>query len=314
MANDIRWLKLRFPRWFVGKVGGDHCKRFEWNGPLLQLLPEPIEWLTDVELAAIVLARGLLRNPQGQPVEAKDTSYPGLFSHALHDLLYRSGLETRADEISPEAIQVSRFAARDEDPESLETVMTAIACNESIIFNYINRHGEAHPAHVHPVRLVLIRGEFHCFAWAGKRKADDAGKGPIRQYRISRMADVRQTPAAPTGCPAIVRQALVDRELVHAFETTGSSDPKDHVHVQLAVSPEARPHLEGRTFGSDQRWIRKPRDLPTGWCRLRFLTSGLPMCRHWVLGLGSGVRVERPKALVDWVRDEAGRMLDQSQS
>jgi len=309
IADDLRWLKQRFPSWFVGKVGSDHCKRFTWSGPQLHLLPKPIEWLTDVDLAAIVLARGLLRNPQGRSIEDKDTAYPGLFAHALHELLHRCGLEDRADEISPEAIQVSRFATRDEDPQSLEAVMAAIACNESIEFAYVNRHGEAHPVHAHPVRLVLIEGEFHCFAWAGRRRTDEAGKGPLRQYRISRMSEVRRTPQVPKGCPTIVPQRLVDKELACAFETTGSSDPKDRVRVQLAVSPEAYPHLEGRTFGAEQKWVDKPRDLPADWRRLRFVTSGLPACRHWVLSLGSTVRAEQPKALVRWLREESERLL-----
>lgn len=310
IAGDVRWLKQCFPTWFIGNVSSDHSKHFKWTGPPLHLLPKPIEWLTDVDLAAIVLARGLLRNTQGRSIEDKDTAYPGLFAHALHELLHRCGLEECADEISPEAIQVSRFATRDEDPRSLEAVMAAIACNESIEFAYVNRHGEAHPVHAHPVRLVLIKGEFHCFAWAGRRKPDDAGKGSLRQYRISRMSEVRRTPESPKGCPAIVPQRLVDKELACAFETTGSSDPKDRVHVQLAVSPVAYPHLEERTFGANQKWINKPRGLPGGWRRLRFTTSGLEACRYWVLGLGSTVRPERPKALARWIQQEARRMLD----
>lgn len=309
IANDVRWLKQRFPDWFVGKVSSDHHKQFTWKGPQIHLLRRPIEWLTDVDLAAIVLARGLLRNTQGRSVEDKDTDYPGLFARSLHELLRRCGLEDRADAISPEAIQVSRFATRDEDPQSLEAVMSAIACNESIEFSYVNRHGEAHPVHAHPVRLVLIKGEFHCFAWAGKRKSDEAGNGALRQYRISRMSEVRRTPQPPKGCPTIVPQRLVDNELDCAFETTGSSDRSDRVRVQLAVSPEAHPHLEGRTFGAKQKWVDQPRDLPDGWRRLSFVTSGLPACRHWVLSLGSTVRAEKPKALVRWLKDEAEKVV-----
>lgn len=310
IANDTKWLKEHFPNQFIGRTGSDHTKRFEWHGPPIHVLDQPIEWLREVEMAALVLARGLLRNPHGRSIEAKTDAYPGLFATALHTLLHRSGLHGRANEIAPEAIQVSRFAARDEDPRSLETVMTAIASNESLSFSYVNRQGESHPVHAHPVRLVLIRGEFHCFAWAGKRKPDDAGKRPLRQYRISRMSDVQRTPTLPKGCPALVSQRLVEKELEHAFETTGSADPRDCVTIQLAVSPEAYPHLEGRTFGADQKWTSQPRGLPTGWRRLRFTTSGLEACRYWVLGLGSTVRPEKPKALVRWIQDEARRMMD----
>jgi WYL domain len=72
----------------------------------------------------------------------------------------------------------------------------------------------------------------------------------------------------------------------------------------LAVSPGAWPFIQGRTWGTNQKIDDIPDDLPSGWRRLSFTTTGIYECRYWILGMGTSVRAEKPSELVDWLRAE----------
>lgn len=322
IADDLRWAKARFVGRFDGRIDSRHRKLFRFDGAPPVVLSTPITALDHEELVALVAARGLLRLPTDGPAERSASPYPGLLDGALHRLLHRSGAVAAATELAPEAIQVFRFAARAQDPALLAVVVAATVRGDAPRFTYTNRQGNTHAVHASPRRLVLFRGEFHSFMWTPATAADSgrddidpltgrAGgeTGRIKQYRVGRMRTVERTREQPRGCPASIEQWRIDRELAEAFETTGSTRDRDRHRVRLAVSPQALPHLEERAWGGDQKWTDAPPDLPAGWRRLEFVTTGLEACRHWVLGFGSSLRAEAPAELVKWLREEATRLV-----
>jgi predicted DNA-binding transcriptional regulator YafY len=143
--------------------------------------------------------------------------------------------------------------------------------------------------------MVLIRGEWYCIAWARI----------LRTFRLARMVEVQITKKMPKNTPAHIPSQEVDDLLAESFFATGSTDPGRRSRVVLAVSPGAWPFVQGRTWGINQRIDEAPTDLEPGWRRLSFTTTGLAECRHWVLSMGSGLRAEQPKELVEWLRSEA---------
>ena len=314
ITSDLRRLEAEHAEAFVGAVGSDHVKRFRFTGCLPHRLERPLTHVTEHELVALVAARGLLRMPAGHAAEpghaATHPSYTGLLDAAMHALIERIGLSGRASQLAPEAVQVHRFAVPDEDPRQLATALAAVVTGDVLRFVYRNNRNEVHGVHVQPVRLALFEGEFHLYAWAAGDGDDDRG-GRIKQYRVSRMSGVERCVTPPAGCPAGLQQRDVDREMRHAFRTHGSGDRSDWRTVVLAVAPDALPHLEGRTWGGEQHWDHAPPDLPPGWKRLTFLTSGLPACRHWVLGFGTWLRAEEPPELIQWLREQVTELARQ---
>jgi len=89
----------------------------------------------------------------------------------LDGLLERLGLEEEARAIAPEAVQVSRFAARGEDPATLEERYRALVGGRALRCVYSNNDRQRHEVHCRPVRLVNIHGEWHLIAWAREQAA-----------------------------------------------------------------------------------------------------------------------------------------------
>ncbi|MFO0874467.1 MAG: WYL domain-containing protein [Phycisphaerales bacterium] len=321
IAGDLKWMQERHIARLITRFDSRHRRFFRFDGAPPIALATPIVTLDHDELVALVAARGLLRLPTDGPAERTASPYPGFLDGALHRLLERSGALSAAAEIAPEAIQVFRFAARAEDPRILAEVVAATVRGDALRFTYTNRQGGTHAVHAAPRRLVLFRGEFHCFMWTPASAADanrgdvdpltgraGGASGRIKQYRVGRMRDIERTREQPRGCPASIEQWRIDRELAEAFETTGSTRDRDRHWVRLAVSPQALPHLEERQWGGEQRWTESAPDVPAGWRRLEFVTTGLEACRHWALGFGSSIRAEAPAELVRWLREEAMRV------
>ncbi len=229
--------------------------RYSWRGCPPHLPGTPVDLLTHREVLALVTARGLLRDPRGHAPELRDEDYPGWLDGALDGLLRRLGLDAEADGITPDAIQVSRFAARPEDPAVLRPVLESVFAGAALRFIYTNLAGRTHPVHARPLRLILIRGEFHCLACDG---GTDAGQARIKQYRLARMREVVITAAQPTDAPDRIPRSRLDGRMLEAFCATGSEENGQRRRVRLAVGPKAWPHIEGRTWGSNQRIDQAP--------------------------------------------------------
>jgi hypothetical protein len=150
---------------------------------------------------------------------------------------------------------------------------------------------------------VLIKGEWFCFAWSGR----------VKQYALARFVSrdptVTITAQLPPGAPVRPPHDAVDAALATGFHATGSDDPAQRVRVVLAIGPEAWPFIADRTWGGGQQTDHTPADLPPGWRRLAFTTTGLPECRHWVLSFGAAIRAEAPPALTAWLRQQAESIL-----
>jgi predicted DNA-binding transcriptional regulator YafY len=181
----------------------------------------------------------------------------------------------------------------------LATCLAATATGEGITFRYENLKGEVKNVHATPARCHLVKGEWSCIAWAGG----------LKHYRLCRMAEAKRVRQLPPGSPVSIPASEVDALLGSGFYATASSSPRDRVRVRIAVSPEAWRLLKGRRWGDNQVVDDTPENLPKGWFRLTFTTTGLTECRHWVLGMGANVRAEAPDALVEWVQEQAKQIL-----
>ena len=136
LEKDLAWIRTHFPSQLL-ESGRPRCLR--WTGQPPIILSEAPTWLGDHELLALVVARGLLRDPS-------KVGYSGLLSEAIDGLLHRFGLAKEAGKISPYAIEVNRFGAAPEDPAILTEVLGAVVCGDPIECEYLNLKGESSSA------------------------------------------------------------------------------------------------------------------------------------------------------------------------
>lgn len=303
--KDLAWIRATFPSQITSapSLGTHGTSRvvFTWHGDGPTLLDDPPTWISETELVALVAACGLLR--QGDPKRSSTNPAPGehdLLARAISSLLERMGAKGMAEPIGRHRVSVSRFGAAPTDPAVLIACLKATTLGQAVRFTYANLANEVKEAHAAPQRMVLIRGEWYCMAWADV----------LRMYRIARMRTVQLTKEMPPGMPARIPSIEVDAQLQSGFFATNSSDPAKRQTVVLAVHPNAWPFICDRRWGDGQRVDEAPVDLEDGWRRLTFTTTGLSECRHWVLGMGAGVIAEQPSDLVVWIKAEARALLE----
>jgi predicted DNA-binding transcriptional regulator YafY len=305
LHTDLKWIEVTFPgRVELGWQGRARTWRFRGTPPTV--LPTPVTVLDEDQIAALIAARGVLRipDPGSTPSEGAATTYQGALAQALQRLIAQAGLDREAAAIAPDDLSISRFGVAAEDPAVLPALLACLRASRSARAVYTNNAGVTHDLHARPVRLVMISGEWHCFAWA----LGSDGEGRIRQYRLARLAAIATTDQDPPGCPVSGLRAQVEALLRDAFRATGSHRPADRIRIVLAVSPEAWPHLAGRRWGAPVP--TPPQDgLPPGWRRIAFVTSGQAEARHWILSFGATVRAEEPASLVAWLREQAQAIL-----
>lgn len=306
LTDDLMWLREAFPgRITCERVG--RANTYYFAGEVPRLLPVPLTHLDEDQVAALIAARGLLRTPDPTKPTAEDPGddYPGALAQALDRLLTEVGLDDDARTIAPDAVTISRFGVAPEEEAAFPLCLAAIRTGGSIVGTYTNLDGEEHAVHAKAVRLVHIAGEWHLLAWSQSRKV-----GKLRQYRLSRMTGLLRRDNDPPGCPQSGLRREAAALLIDAFRATGSLKPADRVTVILAVSPKAWPFLERRRWGASQHWDHTPADLPAGWRRLRFTTTGLSESRYWVLGFGTAIRAEAPPILMEWIHEQAVEMTE----
>jgi predicted DNA-binding transcriptional regulator YafY len=308
LHEDLAFLRSSFPEQLVriraGDAHGTSRVAFQWQGPIPHLLAKPISWLSENELLALVAARGLLHtDDQAFPVtRGTARSIDGL-AGAVHHLIHRTNLTDVAQRLGRHLVSVSRFGAAPIASQVLEVCMAAAASSQSISLLYTNLDGVTTRRVIAPQRLVLIRGEWYCVAWDGL----------LRMFRLARMIEVAISRTKPKGMPTHISSEAVDDLLAESFFATGNPDPQRRRRVVLAVSPGAWPFIQGRSWGVGQKIDAGVADLEPGWRRLSFTTTGLAECRYWILGMGTGVKAEKPKELVDWL-SSAGKSVAMSYS
>ncbi len=306
LTDDLAWLRGAFPgRITCARLG--RANAFHFAGEVPRLLPVPLTHLDEDQVAALIAARGLLRTPDPTKPTAEDPgdTYHGALAQALDRLLTEAGLDDDARAIAPDAVTISRFGVAPEEEAAFPLCLAAIRTGRSIAGTYTNLDGEEHAVHAKAVRLVHIAGEWHLLAWSRSREV-----GKLRQYRLSRMTGLHRRDDDPPGCPSSGLRREAAALLTDAFRATGSLKPADRVTVVLAVSPKAWPFLERRRWGASQQWDHTPADLPSGWRRLRFTTTGLAEARYWVLGFGTAIRAEAPPVLMEWIHEQAVEMAE----
>lgn len=291
IRSDMEALAERFPGYIRNLRDEQNRICYQWQGLPPHLLDDSnsIAYLDHLELVALVAARGLLTDPQS-------ADFSGPLDGAIDRLLRQLGVGDEAHKIDPRAIQIDRFAALSENPEHLSTCIRAVLEQRSLSGSYRNIHNEAHAVELLPQRLLVIDNEFHCLAW-------DAASRQIKNYRLSRFEELSSSHIRPLHAPDRIDPATVEEHRRYAFRS--HCDPQQRQRVVLALHPSVHPHTKGRHWGGEQEWQDNPDDLPDGWARLSFTTSGLPACQHWVLSLGSGVIAEGPDELCQWLRKQA---------
>ncbi len=295
--EDIAWMADTFPDHLMREKAGNgqtHRVVYRWQGNVPYLLTKPITWLTEEQLIALVAARGFLREYSADQLDTD------LLAGAIGRLLDRAGVQEAVDILARHVVTVSRFGAAPIDCANLALALAATATGDGIEFTYENLQGVTRAVAAVPARCVLIKGEWYCIAWAGT----------LKSFRVARMQAARRVRTRPAGAPNHIPSHEVDALLKSAFFATSSQRPSDRARVVLAVSPQAWQHLRDRRWGDNQVLAEEPTDLPPGWRRLTFSTTGLAECQHWVLGMGAAVRAEGPEALVGWIQDQI-RLLRQ---
>lgn len=295
LMGDLAWVRQQFPsqlrRERAAGLHGTGRIAYRWHGPLPYVLKNPISYLTEAELVGLVAARGMLRDVH--PLDrADDPPADDHLAAAVSGLITRAGVRDRAKFLARHTVVINRFATEPLQPGLLETCLTAASLGEGLRFTYENLGGTPHPVHVAPQRMLLIKGEWYCLAWR---------TSGLRTYRLARMSAVTRCNDKPAGCPASIPADDLDAEFQAAFYATGG---QTRTRVTLAVSPDAWPHVRNRRWGDGTREGGPGRRLPRGWHRVSFVTTGIAECCHWVLSLGSEVRVEHPRELQRWVRIE----------
>lgn len=302
LHEDLAYFKMAFPgrlqRVGAGDAHGASRVAYRWTGSLPHLLNDGLTWITDEELLALVAARGLLHHEDRSlaATAGAASSLQGL-SSAIHGLIVRAQLTEVAGHQGRHVVAVSRFGAAPVAPQTLSTCLAATASSQGLRFIYTNLEGVTDKRIVAPQRLVLIRGEWYLVAW----------EGILRMFRLSRITGSIERVRPPKDTP-IITSRNIDELLDESFFATGSMDRRKRCRVVLAISPGSWPFIEGRTWGLNQRIDAEPSDLPAGWRRLSFTTTGLNECRHWVLGQGLGLKAEAPQELVDWLRQETASL------
>ena len=310
LQKDITWLAEHFP----GRITFETIKRakvWSFQGETPRILAQSLVALDEDQITALIAARGLLRIPDvtDASIESHD-AYHGALAQAIDRLLTAVGLADEARAIAPDAITISRFGVAPEEDASFPLTLAAIRSGESQRFSYTNLDGTTHAVHAHPIRLVHIAGEWHLLAWAPDAKVVP---GKMKQYRLSRMTGVTNYAKKPDDCPLMGLRAEASDILRNAFRATGSAKLNAQRTVILAISPKAWPFIEHRRWGDKLTCQEHQPDLPTNWRRLRFVTTGLLECRHWVLSFGQEIRAESPAELVTWLREQAQAILTATQ-
>ena len=310
LQKDMNWLAEHFP----GRITFETIKRakiWSFQGETPRILAQSLVAMDEDQITALIAARGLLRIPavNDAPLENHDT-YHGALAQAIDRLLTAVGLADDARTIAPDAITISRFGVAPEEDASFPLTLAAIRSGESLRFSYTNLDGTTHAVHAHPIRLVHIAGEWHLLAWAPDAKVTP---GKMKQYRLSRMAGVCSCAKKPDHCPIIGLRAEASDILRNAFRATGSAKLSAQKTVVLAISPKAWPFIEHRRWGDKMTCQENQPDLPPDWRRLRFTTTGLHECRHWVLSFGQEIRAESPAELVTWLQEQAQAVLQFTQ-
>jgi predicted DNA-binding transcriptional regulator YafY len=304
VTDDLRWVKKLFPHQLIrNRHSGHACWSLTCRVP--HILPEPLDVVTAEQMVALIAARSLLRLPDANAPQL-ERSATGELASAIDALISRCGLTAAVQHIAPSIIMASRHGIPTEPTGYFLKVVEAIIQRHSLTFMYDNNRNETKSVHTQPQRLVAIHGSWYCFAWTPDKSTPP---GRIKQYRLARMSELKQSTSPVNGLPRHISAKEIDDCLAESFGATGSNKTSERKRIVLAVSPEGWPHLRDCIWGTRQVWDEKPADLPTGFRRLSFTTTGLNEARHKILSLGAAVRAEGPPELVDWLHQQATAML-----
>lgn len=246
-------------------------------------LPEPIQYLSELELVALQAARDTLG--AGAPAEANP------LATALRGLIDR--LAIPQDQM-PQQIGTA-FAPRQAfATEHILAIIRARRLGLGLTIDYTPLDKPTKTYRVFPVLLWFSDGEPYCWVW-------DTEAEWLKNFKLCRASAV--TTIDLPGRPPSGIETEATRLCAESFR--GIASDNQHERVVIRFRGGAIPFIRDRTYGSNQ----KLEDLTSDEVRLSFDTSGLGGVYHWVLQFGADAVVEKPRKLAKWVKAEAGRIL-----
>lgn len=246
-------------------------------------------FLTEMEALALVAARAVLATP---PTPGAKADGDGPLSDAIDALIRRLGLGPKDSRI-PNLLAVTQAAPQPYQPTHVLAILRAIRLGEAVTMDYRPLGKPPHAVTAQPIRLVLVEGEPYLWAWDGEAKK-------LKNYKVARIETV------------VAREALADVPGNLDSEVTGNllgsfrgvAGQRQRGRVVVKLTPVAVPHLRHRKLGGNLIW----HDLPDGYARVSFNTSGMDAVKHWLLQCGGEAVVESPAELVTWFKAETARM------
>lgn len=247
-------------------------------------LPEPIQYLSEIELIALEAARDALG--AGLPTGANP------LATALGGLLDRLGIpqDHMPQNIGTAFAPRQAFAA-----DHILAIMRARRLGLGLSIAYTPLDKPTKTYRVFPVLLWFSDGEPYCWVW----DIEAQWLKNLKLCRASTVETVELPGRAPDGIEAEARRLCSE-----SFRGIASDDQRARIVIRFRGG--AIPFIRNRTFGRKQ----KLEELDSGEVRLSFDTAGLGGVYHWVLQFGADATAEDPKSLANWIRSEAQRIVN----
>lgn len=244
------------------------------------------EGLSVADLAALYLSRSLVESLSGWPLADELAAAFAKIERSLNPQT-RAFLSTLPQVVSTKT--GPRVGPRSAVLVDLtRRLFDAVRDRRVVRMRYFSAASNRAKSYVsHPYRLALAHGGVYLVAWV-------PDYGEFRTFaveRIERLSIADETFRKTRELPA---------DLFGASMGVFSAPPE---HVELEFDARLAPYVRGRVWHESQQLEA----LADGRLRMTLEVSNDWALRSWLLGFGARVRVIRPQALADVLRDEFAR-------
>ncbi len=249
-------------------------------------LPEPIQYLSELELVALEAARDAMG--AGASADANP------LSTALRGLIER--LSIPANQM-PQSVGTACAPRQPFAAKHILAILRARRLGMGLSIAYAPLDKATKRYRVFPVLLWFSDGEPYCWVW-------DIEAEWLKNFKLCRASAI-EVIDLPGFIPSGI-EAEAKRLCSESFR--GIANDNQRARVVIRFRGGAIPFIRDRIYGCNQ----KVADLPSGEVRLTFDTAGLGGVYHWILQFGADAIVEKPAALAKWVQAEALRITQQA--
>lgn len=264
--------------------GGEHETK-RWK---LQVQPFKAvqEGLSVADVAALYLSRSVVEALSGWPLADELRGAFAKIDRALNPRM-REFLSTLPQVISAKAGPRAGGGSKTL-VDVTRRVFDAARDRREIEMRYFSAaSNRAKSYRVQPYRIALAQGGVYLVAW-------------VPQYDEFRTFAVERIERLSVSDQTFKKTRELPADVFGASMGVFWGDPET---VEVEFDAPLAPFVRGRTWHDSQRVEERP----DGTLRMRLDVSIDWALKSWLLGFGAGVRVLRPRALVDAVRDELSR-------